>query len=173
LRPPCMVPQRRSPVWPPRAPLTPSWRHFRARPRVAPAQPHPGGARPVPGAAACPRHDSRGLACPRHGLARPGTRSAFPRAQLQCTRRSIFSLISFEFSLINVLRCTLRRATIHFKFIFINELCRALRRAMIRLNFRLFNVWRRASSCTMFRCKFSLDDICRRAFRCATLNVSL
>jgi hypothetical protein len=115
----------------PRGPLA----ALRACHRAAPA-------RPFPGAVVRPRRDSRGLACPRRGLARPGTRNAFPRAQPQCARRSIFSLISFEFSLMNALRRALRCATIHFKFIFINELCRTLRHAMIRLNFILFNVWR-------------------------------
>jgi hypothetical protein len=45
-------------------------------------------------------------------LADPGTRSAFPRAQLLRARRLNFSLISFKFSLINVLCRVLRRATI-------------------------------------------------------------
>jgi hypothetical protein len=143
----------RGPMPPPR----PSWR--------APARP--------PGVAARPQRDSRGLACPRRGLTRPGTRNVFPRAQPQCVLRSIFSLISFRFSLMNVLRRTLRRATIHFKFIFINELCCALRRATIRLNFRLFNVWRRASSRATFRFKFNLDGVCRCVFRRATFSVSL
>jgi hypothetical protein len=136
-------------------------------------RPLPGGAHPVPSADARPRRDSRGLVYPRRGLARPGTRNVFPRAQPQCAQRSIFSLISFEFSLMNVLIRVLRHSTIRFKFIFINELCRALRHATILLNFRLFNMWRRASSHATFRFKLSLDDVCRRVFRCAMLNVYL
>jgi hypothetical protein len=64
--------------------------------------------------------------------------------------RSTFSLIDFNFSLVDVLR-----------------------RATIRLNFRLFNVWCCASSRTTLHFKFSLDDVCRRAFRRTTPNVSL
>jgi hypothetical protein len=42
-------------------------------------------------------------------------------------------LIYFNFSLVDVLRRALRRATVHSKFVFINMLCRALRRATILL----------------------------------------
>jgi hypothetical protein len=82
-----------------------------------------------------------------------GTHSVFARATV-VARRSTFSLIHFNFSLVVVLRRALRRTTIHFKFIFINELCRSLRRAMFLL-------------------KFSSDDVCRHAFRRTTLNIYL
>jgi hypothetical protein len=84
-------PWQRSPAAPARSPRPPGvlprarpsrphvWPH--ACPRAAPARPLPGGARPVPGVAARPRRDSRGLACPRRGLAHLGTRNAFPRTQ--------------------------------------------------------------------------------------------
>jgi hypothetical protein len=42
-------------------------------------------------------------------------------------------LIHFNFSLVDVLRRALRRATVHSKFVFINMLRRALRRATILL----------------------------------------
>jgi hypothetical protein len=169
---------------PSRPPAPPSPRVALAAPCVAPrgslvAPPcgpclaHPRRRPPCPRRGCAPRRDSRGLACPRRSLARPGTRNVLPRAQPQCARRSIFSLISFGFSLINVLRRALHRAMIHFKFIFINELCCALRRATIRLNFILFNVWRRASSRATFRFKFNLDGVCRCVFRRTTLNISL
>jgi hypothetical protein len=69
-------------------------------------------------------------------------------------RRLTFSLIHFNFSLVDVLHRALHRTMIHFRFIFINELCRALRRAT-------------------FHFKFSSTGVCRRAFRRATLNVSI
>jgi hypothetical protein len=53
-----------------------------------------------------------------------GLPSAYPRAQPQRVRRSNFSLISFEFILMNVLH----RATNEFKFRFISVVRRALRR---------------------------------------------
>jgi hypothetical protein len=76
-------PRRRSPRGPgalPTAPRrAPPRRAPRARPPRPPARPLPGGACPVPGAAARPRRDSRGLACRRRGLVRPGTRSPSTR----------------------------------------------------------------------------------------------
>jgi hypothetical protein len=42
-------------------------------------------------------------------------------------------LIHFSFSLVDVLRRALRRATVHSKFVFINVLRRTLRRATILL----------------------------------------
>jgi hypothetical protein len=48
-----------------------------------------------------------------------------------------FSLISFKFTFIYVLRRALRRVTIHFKFRFISVLRRTLRRATIHFNFIL------------------------------------
>jgi hypothetical protein len=45
--------------------------------------------------------------------------------------------LAFKFSLIHVLRRTLRRVTIHFKFRFISVPRRALRRATIHFNFSL------------------------------------
>jgi hypothetical protein len=103
----------------------------------APAAACPGGLAPrAPARPACPRRAQR----------------VHARATV-IARCSTFSLIHFNFSLVDVLRHALRRAT-------------------IRLNFRLFNVWRRASTCATFCFKFSLDDVCRRAFRRAMPNVS-
>jgi hypothetical protein len=59
-----------------------------------------------------------------------GLPNAFPRA-----RRSKFSLIGFEFSLMNVLRRALRRATNEFNFRFISVVRRALRRVTSWINF--------------------------------------
>jgi hypothetical protein len=95
--------------------------------------------------------------CTPQRLAPRAARRLAPRDPSLATvvaRRSTFSLIHFNFSLVVVLCSALRRATIHFKSIFINELCRALCRAT-------------------FLFKFSSDDVCRRAFRRATLNVYL
>jgi hypothetical protein len=112
------------------------------------ASPAPDGAAPRPCGAAPwpPRQPFRLLA---RGLPVPGARSprrlravvpapvrvppdAWPLApgsaaprESPSAWRSNFSLISFKFSLINVIR----RATIYFKFRFINVLCHALRRA--------------------------------------------
>jgi hypothetical protein len=103
-------------------------------------------------------------------------------------RRSTLSLIHFNFSLVDVLRRVLRRATIHFKFILINVLrratihfkfiiinvlCRALCRATIQFKFIFVNDLCRALRRATFRFKLSSVDVCRRAFRRATPNVSL
>jgi hypothetical protein len=61
--------------------------------------------------------------------------SAFPRAQPQRARRSNFSLISFEFSLMNMLRRALRRATNEFNFRFISVVRPAIRRVTSWINF--------------------------------------
>jgi hypothetical protein len=55
------------------------------------------------------------------------------RARPSRVRHLKFGLINFKFSLVDVLRRVLRRATVYFKFTFINE----LRRATIHLNFIL------------------------------------
>jgi hypothetical protein len=47
--------------------------------------------------------------------------------------RSTLVLIHFNFSLVDVLRRTLRRVTVHFKFVLFNVLRRTLRRATILL----------------------------------------
>jgi hypothetical protein len=59
----------------------------------------------------------------------------------------------FNFSLVDVLRRALRRATIRFKFIFINVLCRALRGATIQFNFIFVNDLCRALRRATFRFK--------------------
>jgi hypothetical protein len=116
--------------------------------------------------------------------ARP--RSPVPARVVPVARHLNFSLISFKFGLINVLRRALHRATIYVKFRFISVLRRAmiyfnfrfisvLRRALCRttvhLKFSLFNVEHRASSRATFRFKFSLSDVCCSALRRATFNV--
>jgi hypothetical protein len=141
-------------------------------PRRGPVWPSPGGA-PAP---------LRGPVWPCPGTVLVDPRHTHP----QRARRLNFSLITFIFSSINVLRRVHRRATIYFKFRFINMLRRALRRTMIYLisdllvccvarrfifRFKLFNVWRRTSSRATFRFKFSLSDVCCRALRRATLDV--
>jgi hypothetical protein len=79
--------------------------------------------------------------------AQPSSRAGSPSAQ-----RLNFSLISFKFSLIYVLRRVLRHAMIYFKFRFISVLRRAFRRVTIYS-------------------KFSVSDVCRRVLRGATLYV--
>jgi hypothetical protein len=107
--------------------------------------------------------------CPRPARLRaPRPRALVPRRGLACPLRAQHvracdcscAVFDFQFnpflnfSLVDVLRRALRRATIHFNFIFINELCRAF-------------------CCATFRFKFSSVDVCRHAFHRATLNVSL
>jgi hypothetical protein len=65
--------------------------------------------------------------CPRHA------QLALARA-IVVALRSTLVLIHFNFSLVDVLRRALHRATVHSKFVFINVLRRALRRATILLN---------------------------------------
>jgi hypothetical protein len=99
---------------------------------------------------------------PRRGLSGPPTaplhsprRAQRVRIHAQfCSRARClkFSLISFKFSLISVLRRALRRTTIHF-------------------NFRLFNVLHRAFSRAKFYFKLISSDVCRRALPLATLYV--
>jgi hypothetical protein len=153
-----------------------------AAPRPWPAVALPGGpAHPCPSGPVSRRPCSGGPApcapacsigphapCPRGPASVPRQPLRVPRCGLACSRRaqrvpthvtivarrSTLSLIHFNFSLVDVLRRALHRATIHSKFIFVNELCRALRR-------------------TTFRFKFSSVDVCCRAFRRAMLNVSL
>jgi hypothetical protein len=80
LRGPLAVPLRGPPVALPRGPLAAALARPWRRPSRPPAWPLPGGACPVLGAAVRPRRDSRGLACPRRGFARPDTRNVIPRA---------------------------------------------------------------------------------------------
>jgi hypothetical protein len=141
-------------------------------PSPGPATPHPrrpsrpGGRVRAPGSP-CP--SGRALS---PGVARvPRRASCIPTRLTVVARCLTFDLTHFKFSLVNMLRRALRRATIHFKFTFIHVLHRALRRATIHFNFRLFNVWRRASSRATFCFKFRLDDVCRRALRRVTLDV--
>jgi hypothetical protein len=84
-----------------------------------------------------PRARAR-FACPRHA------QRALARA-IVVARRSTLILIHFNFSLVNVLRCALRRATVHSKFVFINVLRRALRRTTILFKFIFIMVLRRAT----------------------------
>jgi hypothetical protein len=148
------------------------WR-LPAAPRPWPAVAVPGGpARPCP-SGPTPRRPrvpvSRAPARPRPGG--PAPQQALPHvpvwprvppARAACSRAGDYSCVAFDFqlnpffnfSLVDVLCRTLRRATIYFKFIFINDLCRVLRR-------------------TTFRLKFKSVDISHRVFRRATLNVSL
>jgi hypothetical protein len=103
----------------------------------------------------------------------PGARSAFTYARCPVPARAAFkfSLISFKFSLIYVLRRALRRVMICFKFRFISVLRRALRRATIYFNFILFNVLRRKFSRAMFCFKFSSSGVCHHTLRRVTLYV--
>jgi hypothetical protein len=129
-----------------------------------------------------PRCGLRG-SCLWHGL---GTHNPVPARAALVVRCLNFSLISFKFCLINVLRralrrtsiylkfgfiSVLRRAMIYFNFRFISMLRRTLRRATVHLQFSLFNVWRRASSRATFRFKFSLSDVCCRALRRVMFNI--
>jgi hypothetical protein len=107
---PCLPGTVRGPVPAPGPSGVAPWRPC-ARPRP-PARPL-SGARPLAPGSTAPR----------------GLPSAFPRVQPQRVRRSNFSLIGFEFSLMNVLRRALCRATNEFKFRFISVVSRTLRRA--------------------------------------------
>jgi hypothetical protein len=106
------------------------------------------------------------LACPRHA------QHALVRATV-VARRSTFVLTHVNFSLVDVLRRALRRATVHSKFVFINVLRRALRRATIHFKFIFIKVLCRALCRATIRFKFSSVDVSRRAFRRTTLNVYL
>jgi hypothetical protein len=109
------APPRRAPAPPPRPPAPPG-----DTPRP-PSWPWP----PRRAASAPARSPCPGSAAPR------GLPSAFPRAQPQRVQRSNFSLISFEFSLMNVLRRALCRTTNEFNFRFIS----VVRRATSWINF--------------------------------------
>jgi hypothetical protein len=172
-RGPCARPSPAAPCAPfPVAPEALPGGAPRALPCGAPPPLHPCAALPV-GAPAVPM---RALAqLPRAAPVRP---PVWPRARVvpfsrAAVARNVFSLISFKFSLINVLRRALRRATIHFKFKFISVLRHALRHATFHFNFRLFNVLLRAFSRATFCFKFSLNGVCHRALRRATLYVIL
>jgi hypothetical protein len=111
-----------------------------------------------------------------HGGAtvQPLARASCPRARSPVPARAAlarttfkFSLFSFKFSSIYVLR----RATIYFQFRFISVLRRALRRVTIHFNFRLFNVLRRAFRRMTIYFKFSLSGACRRVLCRAKLYV--
>jgi hypothetical protein len=102
----------------------------RALPGSALARPCP---RPCPcPAALAPRAPGR-LACPRRA------QRALARTTV-VARRSTLSLIHFNFSLVDVLRHALCRATIHFKFILINVLCHALRHVRFNLSSSLLMI---------------------------------
>jgi hypothetical protein len=156
---------RLDPVWSPGgAPAPPLARPRSASPCGAPALPRRGPVRPPGGALAPPlAWPPARLAWPLRDLRGP----ALPRrTQPQRARHLNFSLISFKFGLINVLRRALRRSTIYLKFRFISVLCCTLCRA-----FSLFNVWCHACSRPMLRFKFSLSDVRCRALRRAMLDV--
>jgi hypothetical protein len=167
----------------------PSALRARSQPRPWPRPPRrltcpgrapPLGSRAVP---AAPR------ALPARALTHPCPRSrpcpGGPRAPCACTarvpparatvvaRHSNLSLINFNFSLVNVLRRALCRATIHFKFIFINVLHHAPRRTTIQFKFIFVNDLCRTLRRATVRFKFSSVDARRRALRHATPNVSL
>jgi hypothetical protein len=93
-------------------------------PAAAP-QPHASGA---PCLRALPARLGRAL--PRSCLRHRHAQRALARA-IVVAQRSTLVLIHLNFSLVDVLRRALRRATVHSKFVFINKLCRALRRATI------------------------------------------
>jgi hypothetical protein len=109
------APRRRAPAPPWRAPASPGDTPH------PPSWPWP----PRRAASAPARSPCSGSAAPR------GLPSAFPRAQPQRVRRSNFSLISFEFSLMNMLRRALCRTTNEFNFRFIS----VVRRATSWINF--------------------------------------
>jgi hypothetical protein len=133
-----------------------------ARPRGVARRRGPPVARP--GVASRSRHDP--YAAPAH--------EACPRERANLARTTFslnFSWISFKFSLIYVMRHTLRRVMIYFKFSFISVLRRTLRRTTIHFNFRLFNVLCRSFRRATIYSKFSVSDVCRRALRRAALYV--
>jgi hypothetical protein len=80
---------------------------------------------------------------------------------------STLVLIHFNFSLVDVLHCALRHATVYSKFVFIN----VLRRATIYFKFIFIKALHRALRCATIRFKCSSVDVSRRAFRRATFNV--
>jgi hypothetical protein len=100
----------------------------------------------------------RGAAVLAPGGAGPLARLAAPARAALVPWRLDFSLISFKFELINVLRHALHHATIYLKFIFIS----VLRRAMIYFNFRFISVLRRALRRATVHLKFSLFNVWRR-----------
>jgi hypothetical protein len=114
---------------------------------------------------------SSGLPHRRAALAAPLRACSPIPARSPSARHLKFSLISFKFSIINMLRRALRRMAIYFKFRFISVPRRALRRVTIYFNFRLFNVLCRAFSSATFCFKFSSSGVCRRALRRATLYI--
>jgi hypothetical protein len=95
---------------------------------------------------------ARPCSCPRHA------QRALARATV-VVRRSTLVLIHFNFSLVDVLRRALCRATVHSKFVFINVLRRALRRAMIHFKFIFIKVLCRALRRATIRFKFSSVDV--------------
>jgi hypothetical protein len=100
----------------------------------------------------------------------PGARGLVPARAALVVGRLNFSLISFNFGLINVLCRTLRRATIYLKFRFISMLRRALRRAMTYFNFKFISVLHRVLRRVTVHLKFSLFDVWRRASSRATFR---
>jgi hypothetical protein len=111
---PSLLARRRGPL---PGPL--SWRGA----RLGPWPLGRGSMAPLRAAPALGQRGPRRGPCPARGLP-----SAFPRTQPQRAWRSNFSLISFEFSLMNVLGRALRRAMNEFKFRFISMVRRALHR---------------------------------------------
>jgi hypothetical protein len=128
-------------------------RPFLAMPSLVASRAPPCGPAPCPGGGPRPHALPRQPLCvPGRGLACPQRAQHVPAHATVVARRLTFRLIHFKFSLVNVLR-------------------RALHRATIPLNFRFINVWRRASSRATFRFKFSLDGACCHALHCVTLDV--
>jgi hypothetical protein len=107
---------------------------------------------------------------PRRASSRSSMRGHVPARAALVVGRLNFSLISFNFGLIDVLCRTLRRATIYLKFRFISVLRRALRRAMTYFNFRFISVLHRMLRRATVHLKFSLFNVWRRASSRATFR---
>jgi hypothetical protein len=179
--PPLSLSPSLPPLSPSLRPWTPTRVSLAARPRLrglgslaarslAPrgVAPGPGSARPLPVAAWRPApHGSAAPALTLEAAQPLAARPACSRVQPQRARGLNFSLISFKFSLINVLRRALRRATIYFKFRFINVLRRALRCATIYFKFIFINVMRRV---TVY-CNFRFISVLRCSLRRAMVHL--
>jgi hypothetical protein len=136
----------------PHAPRRAPW--SRARPRPLPC-PRPCPRAPLPCPSPCPGLTPRAPA----RFARPWhAQRALARATV-VARRSTLVLIHFNFSLVDMLRRALSRATVHSKFIFINVLYRALRRATIHFKFIFIKVLCRVLRRATIRFKFSSVDV--------------
>jgi hypothetical protein len=135
----------------------------RPRPR-GPSASHPAAWRP-----AAPVHPTRSaprcishapaprvpaVVCSVGPVTYPGVRAACSHARnCSCAAFDSQLYLFFNFSLVDVLRRTLRRTAIHFKFIFINVLCRALCCTTIQFKFIFVNDLCRALRRTTFRFK--------------------